>query len=67
MTQADFVAKVHGILAEANVLICRNTDEFFSELTDIHEHFRSEKTPLECAWYIIHSREEVDQGEAEFG
>ena len=67
MTKADFVEKVYGLLAEAGVLISRNADEFFSELADINEHFRCGKSPQECAWYIIHNREETDQGEAEFG
>jgi hypothetical protein len=67
MTENEFTKRVHDILAGARVVICRNTDEFFAELTDIHEHNRNGKSPLECAWYIIHNREEIDQGEAEFG
>ena len=67
MTKAEFVERVHGLLAEAGVLISRNTDEFFSELADIREHYLNGKSPSECAWYIIHNREETDQGEAEFG
>lgn len=54
-------------MAEANILIARNTDEFFAELIDINEHYNNGKSPSECAWYIIHNREETDQGEAEFG
>lgn len=67
MTKADFFEKVYRLMAEANILIARNTDEFFAELIDINEHYNNGKSPSECAWYIIHNREETDQGEAEFG
>lgn len=67
MTKKEFFEKVYELLVEANILVARNANEFFAELIDINEHYNNEKTPQECAWYIIHNREETDQGEAEFG